>query len=113
MHKYKCIITSGLKNVEYRPAPVCICATLSTTCQRRRGFGTPRPAGRSKLLRVLQARLGNPVAYTGSYPLYVGPGQYDVDPTVDPAVVSPINGGERMLQCVLCNVRVHNTDCIS
>ncbi|DBB05629.1 TPA: hypothetical protein ACH3X1_012246 [Trebouxia sp. C0004] len=39
------------------------------------------------------ARLGNPVAYTGSYPLYVGPGQYDVDPTVDPAVVSPINGG--------------------
>ncbi|KAA6429021.1 MAG: hypothetical protein FRX49_01131, partial [Trebouxia sp. A1-2] len=47
------------------------------------------PAGRAHLL----ARLGNPVAYTGSYPLYVGPGQYNVDPTVDPAVVSPINGG--------------------
>ena len=59
-----------------------------------------QPAGRSKLLRVLQARLGNPVAYTGSYPLYVGPGQYDVDPTVDPAVVSPINGGERTLHIV-------------
>ncbi len=30
----------------------------------------------------------------------MGPGQYDVDPTVDPAVVSPINGGERTLHIV-------------
>ncbi len=70
-----------------------------------------QPAGRSKLLRVLQARLGNPVAYTGSYPLYVGPGQYNVDPTVDPAVVSPINGGERPLHCLLCTVRGHDAGC--
>ncbi len=42
---------------------------------------------------AVQARLGNPVAYTGSYPLYVASAQYNVDPTVDPAVQTPIDGG--------------------
>lgn len=37
------------------------------------------------------------MAYTGSYPLYVGPGQYNVDPSVDPAVQTPINSGEATL----------------
>ena len=36
----------------------------------------------------MQARLGNPVEYTGSYPLYVTAGQYDVDPSVNPTPVA-------------------------
>lgn len=42
---------------------------------------------------AVQARLGNPVAYTGSYPLYVGPGEYNVDPASDPAVLTPVKNG--------------------
>nr|QOL01228.1 putative extracellular protein TR9_036 [Trebouxia lynnae] len=42
------------------------------------------PAGRAHLL----ARLGNPVEYTGSYPLYVTAGQYNVDPSVNPTPVA-------------------------
>ena len=42
---------------------------------------------------LVQARLGNPVAYTGNYPLYVTAGQYNVDPTVDPAKTNPITSG--------------------
>ena len=49
--------------------------------------------GKTASLHAVQARLGNPVAYTGVYPLYVVAGQYDVDPSVDPAVQTPINGG--------------------
>lgn len=46
----------------------------------------------------------------------MGPGQYNVDPTVDPAVVSPINGGEQTVICgfksKICNVRGHDAGCI-
>ena len=56
-------------------------------------------AGRQKQAFACTAgSIGQPCSLhriVGPGPLYVGPGQYDVDPTVDPAVVSPINGGER------------------
>ena len=44
---------------------------------------------------MLQARLGNPVEYTGDYPLYVTAGQYNVDPSVNPTPVA--NGAHSWL----------------
>ena len=75
---------------------------VSTASPRQHRCGTVaalQPDSQTELCcrhnnNAAQARLGNPVAYTGSYPLYVGAGQYNVDPSVDPAVQTPINGGE-------------------
>ena len=36
--------------------------------------------------------------YTGVYPLYVGPGEYNIDPQIDPAVLTPIKNGNILMQ---------------
>ena len=36
--------------------------------------------------------------YTGVYPLYVGPGEYNIDPQIDPAVLTPIENGNILTQ---------------
>ena len=43
--------------------------------------------------------------YTGDYPLYVGPGQYNVNPKADPSVLTPIENG-----MVSANYRYINVD---
>lgn len=47
------------------------------------------------------------MAYTGDYPLYVTQGQYNVDPTVDPAKQSPITDGRSAELEVLTQTEVY------